>query len=181
MSVGCTKFNSCAFSTLLAASDDTKEQDLALVSHAPSKISFGSNNEHVACEKLLLKTLIDEQRWQELNASATSDLGLRALMICEGADNFMSILSDLAVETVVVVDQHPFQLALAQLKLALACSSLETREIVSFLGMKRRQRAREESPQHDKNILDPELPLAVAKAIHEIFMHEVEEGIATFR
>jgi len=130
----------------------------------PSKVVYGSSNEHVNSEKLILKALKKRAR---------------VLTICGGGDNYLSLLADEdSVESVTCVDMNPFQLALAQLKLVLACSEISTEEIINFLGMNQTLDCKR-LEVYEKYV-EPELPDAVAKLFREHLMYEIEMGIAQF-
>ena len=132
----------------------------------PSKLVYGSSNEHVNSEKLILKALKKPQ-------------GARVLTICGGGDNYLSLLADEdSVESVTCVDMNPFQLALAQLKLVLACSEISTEEIINFLGMNQSLDCKR--LEIYEKYVEPELPEAVAKLFREHLMYEIEMGIAQF-
>lgn len=132
----------------------------------PSKIIFGNNSEHVASELLLLDTLK-----QEHPADA-----FKAMVICGGGDNFMSVLRDPAVESVTCVDMNPHQLALGQLKLAVACSDLSTREALGFLGMNNNVNRVEVYEEVVEQNLSPD----TAAIIRQDLMHEIDTGIVHF-
>lgn len=133
----------------------------------PSKIMFGNNSEHVDVEKLLLKTLKEERPNERF----------RAMMICGGGDNFISILADSSVESFTCVDASPYQLALGRLKLALACSDLSTEQALGFLGMNDSVGYRVEVYE---KVLAPQLPSDVRDLIQQDLMHEIATGVAHF-
>ena len=97
-------------------------------------------------------------------------------MICGGGDNYMSVLADSAVESVTCVDMSPFQLALGQLKLAVACSNLTTEEALGFLGM---NDTVDRVQVYEKDV-EPHLSLETSGLIRQHLMHEITTGIVHF-
>ena len=150
---------------MMMASLDAFEEAVSI----PSKLVYGSNNEHPNSEKILLEAL-----------HVPKGEGARVLTVCGGADNFLSLLADANVESVVCVDMNPYQLALGQLKLALACSDVPTETILRFLGMNRSLENCDERLQLYKTVIEPDLPELVANLIRQDLMYEIETGIAQF-
>jgi len=131
-----------------------------------SVLEYGNNHEHVACESVLLDSLYEEN----------PDRGKKVLMICGGADNFMSVLAHRHVDSLTVVDKNPFQLVLARIKLAIACSSLSTHEALGFLGMNDDV----DRPQVYREHVKPDLTPEIGKLVEETMMHEIKTGLALF-
>lgn len=148
----------------------TKLSDYEKAVSRPSKLVYGSNNEHVNSEKLLLDAIGREGRTAAANV----------LTVCGGADNFMSILALERVSSVTCVDMNPHQLALGRLKLALACSDVPTEEALNFLGMNFSLDDNARRMEIYERIIEPELPEDVASLIRRDLMYEVERGVAQF-
>lgn len=132
----------------------------------PGDILFASNNEDGASELLLL---------DELAKKASS--GLNALIVTGGGDNFLSVLAHPAVDFVKTVDMNPVQLALAQLKLELACSSLSVPEVLTFMGTyDKTELVPMDRRQLFETHLKPKLSDDTVKVIEEQLMREIEIG-----
>lgn len=135
----------------------------------PSEILLSSNNEDAASEKLLLN---------KLSSGNNENRALCALMVAGGGDNFLSALAHDSISHVQAVDRSPVQLAIAQLKLALAVSSLSTTEALSFLGAKNMEHTERKNMYRSE--LLPHLSDEAAKVINDKIMHEVEHGLIQF-
>ena len=142
----------------------------------PSYLSYSTNNEHPNSEHLLLKHVI-----------ASNDNkagGINIMTVCGGADNFLSILAktECPIASLVCVDQNPHQLALGQVKLALACATtLDTEDILFFLGMGKCA-TQEHCTENDKHrrlqlyheIIEPDLPASTAALIRKDLLYEIQ-------
>jgi len=138
-----------------------------------SKLIYGSSNEHVNSEKVLIDALLND-------GTSIRTKALRVLTVCGGADNFLSLLAHYGVKELTCVDMNPHQLALGQLKLELACSDLTPKEVIDFLGMNQSLDDNAKRLEVYETILEPRLPKEVAKLLREDLMYELETGIAQF-
>jgi S-adenosylmethionine:diacylglycerol 3-amino-3-carboxypropyl transferase len=82
--------------------------------------------------------------------------------------------------SVVCADTNPHQLALGEVKLALACSNLSVGDVLVFLGMDRSLDTCEKRLEIFETVVEPRLPDHVAELLRRDLLHEIRVGIAQF-